>query len=103
MILVMTTNHPEKLDPALIRDGRIDQRILFDYCDHQQIYKMFQNFYNGTLELNLTDFEKIKLNETKIAPCNIENAMKKYYKDSHKAYDELILLSKNGIKQFAEF
>ncbi|KAJ1618158.1 hypothetical protein T492DRAFT_569693, partial [Pavlovales sp. CCMP2436] len=27
-ILVMTTNHPEKLDPALIRPGRID-KILY--------------------------------------------------------------------------
>ena len=27
-ILVMTTNHPEKLDPALIRPGRIDKKLL---------------------------------------------------------------------------
>ena len=26
-ILVMTTNHPEKLDPALIRPGRINKRL----------------------------------------------------------------------------
>ena len=26
-ILIMTTNHPEKLDPALIRPGRINKRL----------------------------------------------------------------------------
>jgi chaperone BCS1 len=30
-ILVMTTNHPEKLDPALIRPGRIDKIIYLGY------------------------------------------------------------------------
>ena len=27
----MTTNHPEILDPALIRPGRIDQKLLLAY------------------------------------------------------------------------
>ena len=27
----MTTNHPEILDPALIRPGRIDQKLLLGY------------------------------------------------------------------------
>ncbi len=26
-IIVMTTNHPEKLDPALVRPGRINKKI----------------------------------------------------------------------------
>lgn len=30
-ILIMTTNHPEKLDPALIRPGRIDKIIYLGY------------------------------------------------------------------------
>ena len=30
-LLVMTSNHPEKLDPALIRPGRIDKQILLGY------------------------------------------------------------------------
>jgi len=30
-ILVMTTNHPETLDPALIRPGRIDKKLLLGY------------------------------------------------------------------------
>ncbi|KAG2551140.1 hypothetical protein PVAP13_9KG378200 [Panicum virgatum] len=32
-LIVFTTNHPEKLDPALIRTGRMDKWIEMSYCD----------------------------------------------------------------------
>ncbi|KAJ1296647.1 hypothetical protein BS78_01G318300 [Paspalum vaginatum] len=32
-IIVFTTNHVEKLDPALIRTGRMDKKIEMSYCD----------------------------------------------------------------------
>jgi len=32
-LIVFTTNHPEKLDPALVRTGRMDKRIEMSYCD----------------------------------------------------------------------
>ncbi|CAL9233093.1 unnamed protein product [Arabidopsis halleri] len=31
-IIIFTTNHKEKLDPALLRPGRMDVHILMDYC-----------------------------------------------------------------------
>lgn len=37
LIVLMTTNHPEKLDPALIRDGRVDVRIEIGYLNHEDI------------------------------------------------------------------
>ena len=46
MILVMTSNMPEKLDKALIREGRVDDKILFGYCSKGQIFRMMKNFYN---------------------------------------------------------
>jgi chaperone BCS1 len=34
-LIVFTTNHVEKLDPALIRTGRMDKKIEMSYCDFE--------------------------------------------------------------------
>jgi hypothetical protein len=39
-ILIMTTNHPEKLDRALIRPGRIDLKVHFQRCSKNDIKEM---------------------------------------------------------------
>ena len=39
-IVVMTTNHPEKLDPALIRPGRINKKMLLGYLLLPDAYAM---------------------------------------------------------------
>jgi len=44
-ILFMTTNYRERLDPALIRPGRIDFQANISYCTHAQIHELFHNFY----------------------------------------------------------
>jgi len=48
-ILIMTTNHIEHLDPALIRPGRVDHIMRFDYAVKEQIVEMF-NVYTGAKE-----------------------------------------------------
>jgi chaperone BCS1 len=45
LVFVLTTNFKDQLDPALIRDGRVDMRVRFDYCTPSQMEKMFENFY----------------------------------------------------------
>ena len=90
MILIMTTNYPEKLDEALIRDGRVDERIFFDYCDYEQIYKMFKNFYNGNSISIETIKEKLDLKKNKIAPCNVENSMRRHYSNAMSALEDLV-------------
>lgn len=43
-IIIMTSNHPEKIDPALIRPGRIDHIIHFELCTEHQFRRMFKYF-----------------------------------------------------------
>jgi mitochondrial chaperone BCS1 len=44
-ILVMTTNHIEKLDRALLRPGRVDMTIGFDYTDTATVKGLFNAIY----------------------------------------------------------
>ncbi|KAG9064053.1 hypothetical protein KI688_003232 [Linnemannia hyalina] len=44
-VVFMTTNHIRKLAPALIRPGRCDRKMLFDYADKHQVEGMFMKFF----------------------------------------------------------
>ena len=46
-IFIMTTNHPEKLDPALVRDGRCDRKWEFGNCSSEQLKRMFKISFRG--------------------------------------------------------
>ncbi|KAI0043992.1 hypothetical protein FA95DRAFT_1562747 [Auriscalpium vulgare] len=46
-IIFLTTNHLDKLDPALIRPGRVDLAALIDDASPEQAKKLFTNFYGG--------------------------------------------------------
>ena len=53
LITIMTTNYPDKLDPALIRPGRIDDHLEFGYSTKEEIKMIYDKFYpdkNDTFE-----------------------------------------------------
>ncbi|KAJ3180501.1 hypothetical protein HDU87_002010 [Geranomyces variabilis] len=65
-IIVMTSNHPEVLDPALIRPGRIDLHLHLSYCTRYQMQKMFRSVMDdATAE---PDFSSV--DDHVIAPCD---------------------------------
>ena len=41
----MTTNHREKLDPALLRPGRADVQVRLNYGSEKQIRELFSRFF----------------------------------------------------------
>lgn len=45
-ITIMTANNPELIDPALLRPGRIDQKILFDNPSVDSIKEFIYKFYD---------------------------------------------------------
>ncbi|KAL3507843.1 hypothetical protein ACH5RR_033225 [Cinchona calisaya] len=66
-IIVLTTNHVHKLDPALIRRGRMDKHIKLSYCGFETFKVLAKNYLN--LESHHL-FEKIRtlLEETRMTP-----------------------------------
>jgi chaperone BCS1 len=44
-VLFMTTNHKERLDPALLRPGRADVHVKLDNASEKQIKALFSRFF----------------------------------------------------------
>lgn len=88
-ILIMTTNHPEILDSALIRPGRIDCKFLFDNCDIEQIGKLFEMFFNQELtEDNKIQLEKLSILK-KYSPAHITSIFLRYRNNPNIALEHL--------------
>ena len=71
-IIIMTTNHMEIIDPAVIRPGRIDHIINFDLCDTYQ----FRNIFKYYTSYNYVDInENFIFEENKYTSSYIINTI----------------------------
>lgn len=52
-IIFLTTNHIEKLDPALIRPGRVDLACLIGDATPPQARRLFTGFYDSEQNVDL--------------------------------------------------
>ncbi len=80
-ILIMTTNHPEILDDALIRPGRCDAKYQFDFCSKNQIKELYQMFFN--LEAPQNQLANIKASE--FSPAHITAVFLRYRNEPENA------------------
>ncbi|XP_046567147.1 mitochondrial chaperone BCS1-like [Haliotis rubra] len=55
-IIFMTTNYIDRLDPALIRPGRVDLKERIDYASEHQLRQMFSRFYPDQPESSSQEF-----------------------------------------------
>lgn len=69
-LIVFTTNFVEKLDPALVRKGRMDKHIELSYCGYEAFKLLAKNYLNiESHYLFGTICELLK--ETKITPAEV--------------------------------
>jgi len=72
LITCITTNHLEKLDPALLRPGRVDEILEIDFPKVKQIEEYLSLFYQQSIDINC-DCENILLPMSAIQEICISN------------------------------
>lgn len=85
-VLIMTTNHAEKLDAALVRPGRVDRKVEFQLAAKDQIRELFVRMYAASdqvpdIELTLTD--QLPNGHTKSSSSSSEKPMLNGYANGH--------------------
>ena len=84
-ILIVTTNHVEKLDKAFIRPGRIDVNLEVGYCTLDMIKDMFNFFYEEDCNELFTDYKYNK----NITPAELNKYILNNYNNKNNAFLEL--------------
>ncbi|KAJ0266867.1 AAA-ATPase [Hirschfeldia incana] len=92
-IFVFTTNHIEKLDPALLRSGRMDMHIHMSYCDFPSLKILLRNYLgyeeedvNGDV---LKEMERV-VEKAEMTPADVSEALIKNRRDKERAVRELL-------------
>ena len=90
---MFTTNHIEKLDPALLRSGRMDMHIFMSYCSFPALKILLKN-YLGCEECELEESILKRLEEVvdvaRMTPADISEVLIKNIRKREKAVEELL-------------
>ena len=85
-IVIMTTNHKDHLDEALIRPGRIDNSIEMKNCDSHQIANIYRRFIGREISVNILN----QIAENVHSPAKIIYHLKDWIKRTTEP-DEVIM------------
>lgn len=92
-IFVFTTNHIEKLDPALLRSGRMDMHIFMSYCSFPALKILMKNYLNyEEHELDCSVLNEIKdvIDKAKMTPADVSELLIKNRRCKNRAVAELL-------------
>jgi chaperone BCS1 len=64
VVFVMTTNHVEMLDPALLRPGRIDYKLFMGDATDSQRVELYRRFFPESTEVEAREFAQAHCTET---------------------------------------
>ena len=97
LITFMTTNHKDKLDPALTRPGRIDYILELKYANKKILFEMYNSYFSDS------NFEALytAINSRKISTAAFHKFLFDF-KDSKNIMDHVHVLS-NLVEQYKSY
>lgn len=91
-VMFITSNHAEKLDPALIRPGRIDLHLTFGYTDNETMQLAYEHFFDLEADpANAKLFEDMPPNVLTMA--EIHSVFMSHYNNKEAAYQAICTLA----------
>ena len=85
-----------RLDPALIRPGRVDIKAKVDYCTEYQLQTMFERFYPDAPPQHARQFaERVLATAKTISPAEIQGYFMLYKDSGQQAVDNAESILKN--------
>lgn len=89
-IVFMTTNYMDRLDPALIRPGRVDVRHYIGHCDHGQLKQMFSRFFPQESQEKAVKFaDQVVALDVPVSAAQIQGFFMFYKSDPSAAIDNV--------------
>ncbi|KAG0683199.1 hypothetical protein C6P40_002525 [Pichia californica] len=100
VITFMTTNHPEKLDPALLRPGRIDMKVLINNASDYQVRQMFMRFYDDAekAEEFMKAFKELEL--PYVSTAQLQGLFVQFKENPNLAIDNIDILKSPHMNNF---
>jgi hypothetical protein len=89
LVILMTTNHPEDLDEAIKRDGRVDNEYLIGELGSKEIFQYMQQMYELNDEMRQIWCVPFMAYNMTLPGCEVENAFKNYPEDPRGFIDDV--------------
>jgi chaperone BCS1 len=89
-IIIFTTNYKERLDPALLRPGRMDMHIHMGYCTTEAFRILANNYHAIDSHSTYPEIEEL-IKEVNVTPAEVAEVLMRN-DDTDVALDDLVKL-----------